>query len=113
MMSEHKFGLIRQTPDRRDFMLYSPRAVTEALPAEFDLSDPAGPDKFSGVPQQDQGRLGSCGPNAADEVIMNDQLVQGQLLVPASRSFIYWWTRYLMGTVNQDSGVDNRTMLKA
>ncbi len=106
----HSFGLIRQTPDKRDFKLYSPRSVTDVLPEEFDLSVS---DSFGKVPQLDQGALGSCGPNTADEDIMNDQLVQGLPLTPASRLFIYWTTRYLQGSVGTDSGVENRTLLKA
>ncbi len=106
----YSLGLLRQKPDPRDRVMFSPRAVTDILPDEFDLSVS---EKFGGVPQLNQGALGSCGPNTASEDIMNDQLVQGLALSPASRLFVYWVTREIMGTINQDSGVDNRTMLKA
>ncbi len=109
-MANRYLGLIRQKPSDKDRKFFSPRRVTEALPDEFDLSTQ---DVFGGVPQQDQGQLGSCGPNTASECIMSDQLKQGLKLAPASRLFIYFIARAMMGTLAQDSGVDNRTMLKA
>jgi hypothetical protein len=111
-MAVHAFGLLRQKPETldRDHKLFSPRRITDALPDEFDLSVS---DYFDKVPQLDQGGLGSCGPNTADECIMEDQIKQGLVLESASRLFIYYITRLLMGTIPQDSGVNNRTMLKA
>lgn len=108
-MPGRSLGLIRQRPDERDRKLYSPRSVTDVLPEEFDLSTL----EFGKVPQLDQGGLGACGPSTASENIMFDQLKQGLALMPISRLFTYWTTRYLMNSVNSDSGVDNRTMLKA
>lgn len=64
-------------------------------------------------PPLNQSSLGSCGANTADELIEFDQKAEGQPVQSASRLFIYYCTRSLMGTVSQDSGVDNRTMLKA
>ncbi len=61
----------------------------------------------------DQGNEGSCGPNTLAECIGYEQKVGGLPVAIPSRQFIYWYTRYLMGTVSSDSGVDNRTMLKA
>ncbi len=57
----------------------------------------------------------NCGPNSVAEQIDFDELLQKQSLVPPSRLFIYYVTRWLMGQqyINQDSGVDNRSMMKA
>ncbi len=100
------FGWKRQRPDRRDRHFRAPYRITAHLAATLDLSVNMGP-------LLDQGALGSCGPNTADEVLTFDEKVQLLPVTYASRLFIYWYTRYLMGTVDQDSGVDNRTMLKA
>lgn len=80
------------------------------LPASVDLSQPAR------IPIFSQGSLGSCGPQSASRDIINAAIhswgIDYQAPMP-SRLFTYWVTRELMGTVNQDSGVDNRSMLKA
>lgn len=105
----YAFGWKKQAPDDgRDLKLFTPRRITASLPQAVDLTANMG-QLFN------QGSLGSCGPNTSDEMIEYDQKAQGLPVVSASRLFIYWTTRYLMGggAVNQDSGVDNRTMLKA
>ena len=107
------YGLIRQRHDPLDAlrMLHVRKAVTDTLPNNFELD--TSPCLFGNVPQEDQGQLGSCGPNSAAECIMYDQLTEGVSLSPPSRLFIYYVARMLMNSVNQDSGVDNRTMLQA
>lgn len=102
----HSYGLIRQKRDPRDFLASFNSRLVSALPPSLDLSIDTGP-------LLDQGSLGSCGPNTAAENIDYDQLAEGITLSPPSRLFIYYNTRMLMGTVNSDSGVDNRTMMKA
>src|SRR5438309_274810 len=97
------YGWIQQTKDDRDFKFTS---KLKSLPTSFDLSPNMGP-------QLDQEDLGSCGPNSAAEMVDYDQKAEKHLLTPPSRLFIYYTTRSLMGTTNQDSGVDNRTLLKA
>ncbi len=100
-------GWRRQQPDRRDYRYHPPQAVLANLPPAVDLSANLGP-------VVDQGQLGSCGPNMADGNIMYDRRKQGLADVSSvSRLFIYYNTRILMGTVGQDSGVDNRSMMKA
>lgn len=64
-------------------------------------------------PMLDQGAEGSCGPNTASEMISFDQKLESLPIDTPSRQFIYYNTRVLMGTIGQDSGVDNRTLLKA
>src|SRR5262249_40863857 len=65
------------------------------------------------VPLLDQATEGSCGPNTADEAIMFDQAAEVLPVASISRQFTYYTTRLIMGTVGFDSGVDNRSMLKA
>lgn len=103
-----KSGWTRQAKDDRDYKFKVPLRIAAALPLSVDLSSGMGP-------LLDQGDLGSCGPNSADECITFDQKAEGLPVDQASRLFIYYNTRALMGPqyVNQDSGVDNRTMLKA
>lgn len=99
-------GWIRQKPDPRDWRFSTPRRILRSLSATSDLTAGMGP-------QLNQADLGSCGPNTADELIEFDQRAESIPVVGASRLFIYYCTRQLMGTVTQDSGVDNRTMLQA
>jgi C1A family cysteine protease len=103
---KRSYGWRKQKPDHRDWHHHVSPRVTLHLAPTIDLSDNMGP-------LLNQGNLGSCGPNTADEVVTFDQRVESLPLVYASRLFIYWHTRFLMGTVDEDSGVDNRTMLKA
>lgn len=106
MPRKFHFGWKRQAKDHRDWHYVPPRRLTLTLAPTVDLTANMGP-------LLNQGALGSCGPNTASEMITYDQKVEGLPLIEPSRLFIYYTTRDLMGTVNQDSGVDNRTLLKA
>jgi C1A family cysteine protease len=103
--SSRYYGWQRQQPDRRDARFHPAPSVLESLPAAGDLAPGMGP-------VLDQGPIGSCGPNSADSLILFDQQKQGLPVKSSSRLHTYYFTRQLMGTVDQDSGVDNRTMLK-
>lgn len=105
-MTRNLTGWRRQEKDPRDWQYVAPRRVVRALAPTVDLRAGLGP-------QLDQGQLGSCGPNTADELIEYDQRAEGLPVTSASRLFIYYVTRQIMGTVGQDSGVDNRSLLKA
>lgn len=109
MAEKRTWGWLRQPIDPRDYYRYAP--VSVALPTTFKL--PAFEATEKAVIRLDQSSLGSCGPNTAAECILHNQLQQGLPDVVPSRLFMYWNTRYLMGRVNQDSGVDNRSMMKA
>jgi C1A family cysteine protease len=98
-------GWKRQQFDPRD-VYFLPRTASGTQPSACSLE--------SGMaPNLDQQDLGSCGPNTADECLTFDETAQSLPVTFASRLFIYYTTRVLMGSVGQDSGVDNRTMLKA
>jgi C1A family cysteine protease len=101
-----QYGWRRQAPDPRDFQFRPPERRLATLPASFSL--------LQGMPPpNDQGDIGSCGPNSADHMIRFAQNAAGAFASGSSRLLTYYATRQLMGTLNQDSGVDNRTMLKA
>lgn len=100
------FGWKRDFHDPRDLYYSAPRTLFDSLPSAVDLSSKYRTEPF------DQGSIGSCGPNSASADIVYDQLQVGQATIP-SRLFVYWNTRHMQGTVNEDSGVSNREMLKA
>ena len=105
------FGWQRMLPDKRDRKYVIPPAHRVALPSSIDLDTPSPGEPFD--PVADQGDLGSCGPNALQGELGFDSSVNRQNLFRASRLFLYYNTRLIMGTVGYDSGVDNRSMAKA
>ncbi len=106
-------GWKKQQPDHRDFLYRSVRPTGLPLPTSVDLRTSA-MQRVPIEPNLDQGDLGSCGPNSvALHLAMNQVAAKARTVVLPSRLFIYYCTRSLMGTVQEDSGVDNRTMLKA
>lgn len=110
-MPKYAYGWRPSAPDHRDFFFAAKHAVMANLPAKVDLSTPSLASPFE--PAWDQGKLGTCGPHSAAENLVFDMLRYNFPLVMPSRLFIYYYTRKLMGTLQSDSGVDNRTMLKA
>ncbi len=105
-MARHHFGWRKQPRDDRDWQYVVPRRITDSLPLAGNLS--------ANMPENlDQSSLGGCGNNTEDECWMFDQKVEGLPVVSMSRLFGYYVTRMLMGTVGEDSGVDNRSMLKS
>lgn len=110
----YAFGWRKQLPDHRDLMYKVPAHIAASLPSKVDLDTPSPGMIFDPAGGTDQGALGACGPNTTAENISFDELRDNPAgAVLASRLFIYYNTRYLMGTLTSDSGVDNRTMLKA
>jgi len=107
-MTHRCLGWVRQPYDPRDWHFKAPRRLLAHLAPTIDLMANMGP-------YLDQQDIGACGPNTADEMIEFDQKIEGMPVVSASRLFNYWTTRYLMdpSSVDQDTGVDNRTLMKA
>lgn len=105
------YGWKPSLPDKRDFKYNVPYYILESIPSKLDLdaNSPGAP--FD--PCWDQSNVGACGPNTLGENIVFDDLLAKLSNVMPSRLFMYYNTRLLMGTVDSDSGVDNRTMLKA
>lgn len=105
-------GWRKDQPDFRDLMYAAPQDVVAALPSKIDLS--ANITLPPWEPVWDQGRIGSCGPHTAGADLVYAALKQQGLTNPPmpSRLFIYYSTRQTMGTLDRDSGVSNRDMLK-
>ena len=107
------YGWIPSRPDWRDVLYQYAPPQTLALPPRVDLTEGWDSEPFDPVWQQ--GSLGSCGPQtaAADIVFAILRQQKGANSPMPSRLFIYWHTRYVMGTLNSDSGVTNRDLLKS
>jgi len=108
--SDRVYGWIRSDPDPDDRMYAVPPQVVAAAPPAIDLSLPTLPKPFE--PSLNQAAQGSCGPHTAAEDLIFAMLRQdnlGAAVLPSVR-FIYWCTRMIMGTTNEDSGVDNRSL---
>lgn len=110
-MKTRHFGWKPSPPDFRDHRYAANVRTLETLPTSFDMT--TGYLKKPVEKAWDQGNLGSCGPHTAAAALAFLQLFQGMKALMPDRLFIYYWTRFLMGTVNQDSGVYNRDLLKA
>lgn len=110
---EYYYGWRPSRPDVRDFLYAAPLDVVAHLPSQVDLTNPVLPAPFE--PAWQQLNIGSCGAfTAAVDLVyamLRQQNLTGAIPRP-SALFIYWITRSLMGTVNSDSGVSNRDLLK-
>lgn len=98
-----------QFPDYRDeAFLYQPRKGL-VLPPKVDLRA-----KFENITVYDQGSLGSCTAQAAaGALLFNDTYDKDEPVVKPSRLFIYYNTRRIEGTINEDSGAMIRDVIKA
>lgn len=102
----HKYlGRLPQGRDDRDHIRLVSRRIAASLPVMVNLG--------ANMPMHlNQGAEGSCGPTTLAEMLAYEQKAAAMLVDIPSRQFLYWWTRFLMNTVSQDSGVDNRTLMK-
>jgi len=64
-------------------------------------------------PMLDQGSLGSCTAHMAVELYMQAEFERFGKTTLKSRLATYWWTRLLMGTLNEDSGATIRLAIKS
>lgn len=106
----HRFGCKKSPVDDRDFvlMLSTSHLLTGTkLPPMVDL-------RSIGPPVYNQGDLGSCVSNGIAYCVQHDQIKRKLLhqFMP-SRLFIYYNTRVLEGTVDEDSGTTIRGALMA
>jgi C1A family cysteine protease len=99
------YGWIPDLPDYRDLMYGAVRKIPRKLPKSVDLRP--GCSKV-----ENQGELGSCGPNALAGALEFLELKDKVPFLDFSRLFIYYNTRVLEGTVDQDSGVMIRDAVK-
>ena len=98
-------GLIRQAPDARDYR-FTPPVPPAKLPPAVDL-------RPQDVPIKDQGALGSCTANATLGLFEFVAQQQGLPAAPMSRLELYYHSRAVEGTVNEDSGCQLRDVFKA
>lgn len=105
------YGWVRDVPDFRDHAEHQFRAVTPLKQV------PPGLRRFSlrdqePEPPYDQGQLGSCTANAIAFAVQFRRKVLGLVPWRPSRLFIYYWERFMEGTLNEDSGAQIRDGLK-
>jgi len=104
-----KYKLVKDKIDSRD-LEYRQRHVVdvELLPGKIDLKEKCSP-------IVDQGQLGSCTANAIVSGLREFMLINNDSRKPferLSRLFLYWWERYLEGSINSDSGASLRDGMK-
>jgi len=109
MSSIHIYNHKKDLPDHRDLKFETFHPEVKALPAKIvDLRT----SNFTS-PILDQGQLGSCTANASSNalryLLKKEKLTEWQ----PSRLYIYWFSRLLEGTVNEDSGCYIRDVMKA
>ncbi len=100
-------GLVPDPYDPRDHVLEVSEVAAKRSPPTYDLTR-----KFPPLPEQ--GRLGCCGPHSGTTALQYAEQQKGRGLGSErmSRLALYVQTRIQMGTINVDSGVNLRTMLK-
>ena len=107
-MPKYIYNHKRQPVDNNDhkFHLHVPQLAT--LPASVDLRN-------TGFvpPVLDQGQLGSCTANATSNALRYCLRKEKTTDFQPSRLFIYYYSRLLENTVNQDSGAVIRDVMKA
>jgi len=105
-MRNIKFGWLKDKPDHRDFQYRIWKQVLPAiLPSCIDLRN-----KCSAI--EDQEDLGSCTAQAGAGCIEFVDLLDPGFR-DVSKLFLYYVTRYLLGTVDEDGGAYLRTTAKA
>lgn len=114
----HVFNHRRNLPDHRDLVHFAP-AATSRLPLKFDLWA-----EYPEIRRWNQSDEGSCGGHAAARAAQHELGKSGVTfnqdwtandISPGDRvspAFQYYVARLLMGTADQDSGVDNRSLFQ-
>lgn len=101
-------------PDVRD-RIYAKPFVAANLPREVDLSTAPELKKEPWLTIWQQSNLGSCGPQSSGVDLVQAGLARQKRpsMKKPSALMIYYGARLIMGTVDYDSGVDNRSLMKA
>lgn len=100
------FNIIEDRFDARDYRYTEALVGEEKLPERMDL-------RPNCSPVEHQETIGSCGPNAIAGAMEYNDIMDGSGYTDVSRLFIYYNARERMGTVNEDSGVQMRELIKA
>lgn len=95
-----------QKEDKRDLKYSMPVHMIGALPTKADLI------RYL-PPVYDQGQLGSCVFNSNSGNIRTRLKLEKKPDFEPSRLFMYWNGRFILGTVNEDSGCTLRDGIKA
>ena len=105
----YKYKLKRQKSDIRDYKFHKEytQIISINLPKKINLYD------LIELPILDQGDLGSCTANATSSAILFYLKQYKMKEYQPSRLYIYYFSRLLEGTINEDSGCDIRNVLKA
>lgn len=111
MPTSYAFGWKPSPPDFRDLHYTASKFITAKLPSSVNLLKPTMPAPME--PAMNQEQLGSCGPFSASAHLIYDQFHYLNAAIMPSQLFIYYNARSIMGTVSQDSGVDNRSLMKS
>jgi C1A family cysteine protease len=101
-----RFGWLPDLPDHRDWTAKPLKLKLGALPTKADLRPGCSP-------IENQFSLGSCTANALAGAVEFLELKNGAKFEDASRLFIYYNERVIMGTVNEDSGAYLRDGIKS
>lgn len=105
MSRKIKLGWIPDLPDHRD-QYFTSRLSADVLPTAVDL-------RAQCPAVYDQGSLGSCTAQSMAGALHFTTLEAKKTPFIPSRLYIYYNTRVLQGTVNQDSGASLRTTVKS
>lgn len=101
-----RYGWKPDTPDWRDAVM-GVEPMTSRLPDSVDLSTtPHTPDPYS------QLELGACTAHGIKYVVEFDNHLETGAFLDPSRLWIYYWERYIEGTIDQDSGAQIRDGIK-
>jgi len=104
------FNYKKQPDDDRDlyFHIESPQFNSISLPYKYDLRDD---NKLP--PILTQGDLGSCTANASSNALRYCLIKENENVFQPSRLYIYYFSRLIEGTEDEDSGCCIRSVMKA
>ena len=108
-MPKYIYNHQKDTKDERDFKFHLHNSLTQVdkLPSSVDLRRGWLPDVL------DQSSLGSCTANATSNALRFLLKKENKVDYQPSRLFIYYFTRLIEGTVNEDSGCLIRDVMKS
>lgn len=105
--TKHKYGWKKDKKDDRDHKRIFNLGRQLDVITKVDL-------RPSMPPVYDQGQLGSCTANSSGAAYQYDQIIQKEATNwTPSRLFIYYNSRKLEGTINEDSGAEIRDAIKS
>lgn len=112
-MSKYFYGFKKGTEDPRDFKFEEYFDKLEDFSLESVLPNVIDIRKLFNFPVLDQGQLGSCSANSTSNALRYLLHKEHSQEFQPSRLFIYYYSRLLEGTVDQDSGAELRDVMKA